>query len=118
LRVLLVDDEQELVEALVERLKFRGIEADFATTKETALKLIQEKKYDVAVLDMKMPKISGLEIMEELKKIQPKLKIGFLTGHGSKEDLKECSLKGGCFYLVKPVDFEDFFNKLKELEEK
>lgn len=116
MRILLVDDEKELVEALVERLKFRGIEADFATTKEEALKLVQEKEFDLAILDMKMPKVSGLEIMEELKNFQPKLKFGFLTGHGSKEDLQECTLKGGCFYLVKPVDFEEFYQKIKEIE--
>ncbi|SDN95458.1 response regulator [Desulfonauticus submarinus] len=115
MKILLVDDEEELVATLAERLSFRGIEADFATTGEEALSLAEKHTYDLAILDMKMPKLSGLELMDKLKQIQPNLKFGFLTGHGSEQDFHATCDKGSCFYLVKPVDFEDFLHKLNEI---
>jgi DNA-binding response OmpR family regulator len=60
MKVLLVDDEHELVSTLAERLSFRGIQADWATSGEEAMRLTEKNTYDVAVLDVKIPRISGL----------------------------------------------------------
>ncbi len=106
MKVLLVDDERELVSALAERLSFRGIRADFAVSGEEALKIARRKAFDVAVLDVKMPRIGGFELKKRLARIQPGLEYIFLTGHGSEEDFKaSCSV--GCRYLVKPVMIEE-----------
>ncbi len=106
LRVLFVDDEEELVSAVVERLSLRGVEAQGATTGQEALRLLEEKDFDVAVLDVKMPGLGGLEVVKRIRQTRPGLKIVFLTGHGSKESAEEGMRMGAVDYLMKPVDIE------------
>lgn len=105
MRVLLVDDEQELVSALAERLGFRGIDADYAVSAEQALKLARGKNYDIAVLDVKMPGMGGLELQQKIREIQPGLRSVFVTGHGSEMDFAAGAERGEA-YLVKPVSIE------------
>ena len=116
MKVLLVDDEHELVSTLAERLSLRGIEADWAISGEEAIRLAEKKSYDVAVLDVKIPGISGLELKRKLQSKRPDLKFIFMTGHGSEEDFRTCSAEtaDGC-YLVKPANIEDLIQKMSEL---
>ena len=62
MKILLVDDERELVTTLAERLAIRGIDADWATTGEEALKKAEAEPYDLAILDIKIPRISGVSL--------------------------------------------------------
>jgi len=111
-----VDDEAELVSTLKERLSFRGIEADWVTTAEEALQRVEKESYDVAVLDIKIPRISGLTLKKLLEEKDPGLKFIFLTGHGSEEDFKIGSVEAGeDYYLIKPVDLNLLIEKLKEI---
>jgi DNA-binding response OmpR family regulator len=113
IHVLLVDDELELVSTLAERLSMRGFEVKWATTSEDALKEIDSQSFDVAVLDLKMPKICGLKLKENIQKKQPAMKFIFLTGYGSEEDYKKISDQiGEEFYLVKPVDIDILIEKI------
>ena len=116
MKVLLVDDEHELVSTLAERLSLRGIEADWAISGEEAIRLAEKNSYDVAVLDVKIPRISGLELKRKLHSKRPDLKFIFMTGHGSEEEFRTCSAEtaDGC-YLVKPVNIEDLIQKMSEL---
>jgi len=116
MKVLLVDDEHELISTLAERLSLRGIEADWAISGEEAIRLAEKKSYDVAVLDVKIPGISGLELKRKLQSKRPDLKFIFMTGHGSEEDFRTCSAEtaDGC-YLVKPANIEDLIQKMSEL---
>lgn len=116
MRVLLVDDETDLASALAERLSLRGIEADWVSSGDQALTQAAEKSYDVAVLDMKMPKIGGLELQRRLQAVRPLLKFIFLTGYGSEKDFREVSCQiGEACYLVKPVDIEVLIQRMKAL---
>ncbi|WP_456385125.1 response regulator transcription factor [Desulfolithobacter sp.] len=113
MRVLLVDDEKELVSTLAERLSFRGIAADWVTSGADALREMEENEYDIAVLDVKMPGMGGLELAREIRSRQPDLEIIFLTGHGSKTDFDEgVSQAGEGYYLAKPVDIEILVEKM------
>jgi DNA-binding response OmpR family regulator len=116
MKVLLVDDEHELVSTLAERLSFRGIQADWATSGEEAMRLTEKNTYDVAVLDVKIPRISGLELKRRLHAKIPAMKFIFMTGHGSEDEFRNCSAETGegC-YLVKPVNIEDLIQKMNEL---
>lgn len=115
MRVLLVDDEREFVTTLAERLSLRGVEADWADSGEGALKLAEVNQYDVAVLDVKMPRIGGFKIKKLLQKKRPDMKYIFLTGHGSEEDYKEGLSEAGIdFYLIKPVNIERLIEKMRE----
>jgi DNA-binding response OmpR family regulator len=116
LKVLLVDDEQELVGTLAERLRIRGIDSEWTTTGAKALQLAQKKHFDIAVLDIKMPKLGGLELKRRLHEIRPRMKFIFLTGHGSRSDFEEGAAEAGPeFYLVKPVPLETLIERLQKV---
>ncbi|BCS89796.1 response regulator [Pseudodesulfovibrio sediminis] len=113
MKILLVDDEVELVSAMAERLSFRSVDADWTDNGETALKMAAETDYAVAVLDMKMPKMGGLELQESLAAEHPDMKFIFLSGHGSESDFK-AGCAAGCNYLIKPVQIESLMDKIQE----
>jgi DNA-binding response OmpR family regulator len=104
--ILLVDDESELVSALAERLTLRGIAADYATDGEAAAERVRTQAYDLAVLDMKMPGLNGLDLKKKLQRLRPGMRFIFMTGHGSEEDFRAGSAEAAG-YLVKPVRIED-----------
>jgi len=116
MKVLLVDDEHELVSTLAERLSLRGIQADWAISGEEAMRLTEKNTYDVAVLDVKIPRIGGLELKRRLHAKLPAMKFIFMTGHGSEDDFRNCSAETGegC-YLFKPVNIENLIQKMNEL---
>jgi DNA-binding response OmpR family regulator len=115
MRVLLVDDEEQLVSTLAERLIIRGFEARWVTSSMAALELVQSEVFDLAILDVKIPKINGLELKKRLHVLQPEMKFLFLTGHGSEDDFKKGAAEAGeDFYLVKPVQIESLLEKMNE----
>jgi len=116
MRVLLVDDEEELVSTLAERLSYRGISADWVTSGCAALEMAKKYKYDLAVLDVKMPGISGFELKKSLQDKYPAMKYIFLTGHGSEDDFKTGTEEAGAeYYLVKPVNIDSLIKKMNEV---
>jgi len=115
IRVLLVDDEEELVSTLAERLSLRGFEADWASSAEKALEMAGRKAYDIAVLDVKIPKISGLKLKIKLQEAFPAMKFIFMTGHGSEEDFRAGTAETGAgYYLVKPVHITALIEKMNQ----
>ena len=118
MRVLLVDDETEFVTTLAERLSLRGFTVDFATRATDALALVDQHPYDLAILDMKMPVTSGLELKALLTEKAPLLKFIFLTGHGSEKDRAEALRLGAFAYLNKPVEMENLVKTLKDAYKK
>jgi len=115
LRVLIVDDEEELVDTLVERLMLRGIEARGATTGAEALNLIEKDDFDIAVVDVKMPGIGGLEVMEKIKAKCPRMQVILLTGRGSEKE-SEIGMEGGALaYFMKPIDIDELVKKMREV---
>ncbi len=116
MKILLVDDEEELVSTLAERLSFRGIDADWVNSCEDALDKLETKKYDLAVLDVKIPRISGIELGRRLKEKDPEIRFIFMTGHGSDDDFKAGSAEAGAeYYLVKPINIELLIEKMKKV---
>ena len=116
MRVLLVDDEEQLVSTLAERLALRGIDARWATSGMDALELVESEIFDLAILDVKIPKISGLELKKRLQALYPQMKFIFMTGHGSEDDFKVGAAEAGKdYYLVKPVKIESLLEKMNEV---
>lgn len=107
LRVLVVDDEEELVQTLVERLNLRGINARGLTTGWEALNVIKDEPFDVILLDVKMPGVGGLQVLKETKRMLPDQQVVLLTGHASTQDAKEGMRLGAYDYLMKPVNIKD-----------
>jgi DNA-binding NtrC family response regulator len=113
-RVLLVDDEEEFVSALSERLMLRGIEVDSALHGEEALARMEEKEFEVVILDVMMPGLSGLEVLRQIKSTHPNTQVILLTGHGATREGIEGMRLGAFDYLIKPVDIEEMLEKMKE----
>jgi DNA-binding response OmpR family regulator len=116
MRVLLVDDEEELVTTIAERLAFRGIEACWSTTGAEATALAAEQTFDVAVLDVKMPQMGGIELKNRLERLNPDMKFIFLTGHGSEDDFRVGSAMAAR-YLVKPLDIDALIEAMQKVLE-
>jgi DNA-binding response OmpR family regulator len=113
MRVLLVDDEKEFVSTLAERLELRGIDATWVTSCVEALRAVDAGEYDVALLDVKLPRMSGIELKRQLQQKRPKMKFIFVTGHGSEEDYKVGAAEAGAgYYLPKPIDIELLIEKM------
>ena len=117
-RVLLVDDEQQFVQTLSERLQLRNMGTAVAYDGETALKQIERDEPEVMVLDLMMPGIDGIEVLKQVKQSRPDVEVIMLTGHGSDEDEETCMSLGAFAYLHKPVDIEVLSQKLKEANER
>ena len=113
-RVLLVDDEEEFVSALSERLELRGIEVDSALNGEDALAIMVEKTFEVVILDVMMPGLGGLEVLKQIKSAYPNTQVILLTGHGATKEGIEGMRLGAFDYLIKPVDIEEMLEKMKE----
>ena len=103
-RVLFVDDEEELVSAVVERLQLRGIQASGVTSGSEALKMVEQDRFEVLVLDVRMPGVGGFDVIRRIKHRHPEIEVVLLSGHGSTEDVDEGLRLGAFDYLQKPVD--------------
>ena len=96
-------------------LQLRGIDARWVTSSMAALELVETETFDLAILDVKMPKINGLELKKRLQALHPEMKFIFMTGHGSEDDFKIGAAEAGeDFYLVKPVKIESLLEKMNE----
>jgi DNA-binding response OmpR family regulator len=116
MKILLVDDEIEFVSALAERLSFRGIDADWVSRPAEAETRVKQCRYDLAVLDVKMPRISGIELKMIIQKTCPEMKFIFLTGHGSQESFEAGAAEAGEeYYLMKPIKLNDLIRKIEEV---
>ncbi|MBI9075379.1 MAG: response regulator [Desulfatibacillum sp.] len=112
MRILLVDDEFELVSAMAERLNMRGLEADYATSGKAAVEKARQCQYDVLVVDLKMPGMDGMEVMRQVKEKCPDTGFVFLTGYGSEDQKSASEAAGATCYLMKPVKISVLMEKI------
>lgn len=103
-KVLLVDDEEEFVETLAERMRSRDMEVATSNSGGEALELIDNEPYDVVVLDLQMPGMDGIEVLERIKQRQPDIQVVLLTGHATVEKGVEAMKRGALEFLEKPID--------------
>lgn len=113
MKVLLVDDEEEFVKALAERLKMRDLRSDTVLDGEEALSFVEDQEPDVMVLDLKMPGIDGMEVLRQVRKAYPNLQVIILTGHGTEKHEEEAKRLGAFDYLEKPVNLDVLVKKMK-----
>jgi len=112
IRVLLVDDEGELVTTMAERLEYRDIVADSAISGVEALNKVRANPYDVIIIDLKMPGMSGAEVIRTIKKEYPDLPLFLMTGHGFSLDGEEIP-PGIVDYLPKPIKIDVLVEKIQ-----
>ena len=102
--ILLIDDEEAFVTTLQERLEMRGFQARVAFDGQSGLDMIAEDPPDVVVLDLRMPGLSGVEVLRRIRKQWPGIPVIMLSGHGSDQDFETCANLGAALYHKKPLD--------------
>ncbi len=113
-RMLLIDDEVDFTETLAERLQLRGFLTDLASNGESGLKMVGEKEYDIVILDLKMPGLSGIDTLKGIKALNPGLPVILLTGQGSTKGGEEGKHLGAYDCMMKPIKIDEFIEKVSK----
>ena len=113
IRLILVDDEEGYVNVLSKRMSKRDLNVTTAYSGSEAIQRLRKQEFDVAILDLKMEDMDGIEVLKIFKKIDPAMKVIMLTGHGSEQAARDALSLGAFDYLTKPCDLEDLIAKIK-----
>jgi DNA-binding NtrC family response regulator len=115
-KVLLVDDEKDFLEVLGERMTIRGMDVSTTASAAEALKITENQSFDAIVLDLMMPEMDGLQLLQSIKAKNPELQVILLTGHGSIEKGVEAMRLGAMDFIEKPADLEALTEKIKKAQ--
>ncbi len=114
IKLLIVDDEVNFLQSIAKRLEIRDFDVVKATNGAEAISAANSHKFDIALLDLKMPGMDGRQVLEILKKEHRYIEVIVLTGHGSLESAVECTKLGAFGYLPKPYEFDKLLEILKD----
>ncbi len=117
-KVLVVDDEKDFVDLFVNRFRRRNVDAHGVGSGPDALSFLQQNAVDVVVLDLKMPGMNGIEVLQEIKKRHPLVEVIMLTGHGSVESGLQGMSYGAYDYIMKPFNLEDLMSRINKAKER
>ncbi len=118
IRLLIVDDEERFLKTLASRLTLREFDVTTADNGKLALQLAQKQTFDLAILDLKMPGLSGEEVLNLLKRDHPFIEVVILTGHGSIDSAVQCTQAGSYQYLSKPCETDELMKVLQDAYER
>jgi DNA-binding NtrC family response regulator len=113
-RLLLIDDEEGYVNVLANRLEKRNFDVTKAFSGGDAIKAVRGQDFDVAILDLKMEDMDGLEVLKIFNQMGLDMEIIMLTGHGSQEAANEGIRFGAFDYLTKPCELHELIEKINE----
>jgi DNA-binding NtrC family response regulator len=105
-RVLLVDDEEDFLESLSQRLEHRGMRVSARTSAPEGLEALARGEFDAVVLDLRMPGMDGLEALRLIREKRPEMRVIILTGQGTVESGVEAMKLGAAEFVEKPADIE------------
>lgn len=114
IRVLLVDDEVDFSRVLARRLAKRGGDVSTASCSSEALETLRFEKFDVVLLDVRMPGRDGIRLLGEIKRLYPQVAVLMLSAHINPDIVISCQAMGACDYLLKPVDTDELTKKIKD----
>ena len=115
LRVLLVDDEEDIVEVIQDRLEAYGFTVTTAGTGLEALKKLSVEKFDGIFLDVKMPEMGGIEALEEIRKTDKQIPVIIITASSTRDAAIEAIAKGANEYVLKPFEWEELKAKIEKV---
>lgn len=113
-KILLIDDEEDFVETLAERMRSRDMDVSTSTSAIEALEKIDRESFDAIVLDLQMPGMDGLEALKKIKEKNPNLQVILLTGQATVEKSIQAMKLGALDLLEKPADIEMLTEKVKQ----
>ena len=117
-KVLLVDDEEDFLEIMAERMRARDMIVETCTSAEEAFKKIASENFDAIILDFMMPGVDGMRALKEIKAKSPESQIILLTGHATIEKSVEAMKAGATDFLEKPADLKALEQKIKDASAK
>jgi len=118
LRILFVDDEQSLQEFMRNELPRMGHEVTVCPDGAGALKTLAKSNFDAAILDIRMPGMNGIELLEQLKAVSPNTEVVMMTGHASMETAMQALRLGAFDYMTKPCKLAEIEAILRKISEK
>jgi DNA-binding NtrC family response regulator len=118
-KLIIVDDEEQILSALSTFFGLRGYEVVTATDPEEALERIRMEKFHVALLDINMPKVNGIELLRLIKESRPTVQVIMMTAYTTIEKAIECVERGASDYLLKPFqDLQEIADLVKMAAER
>lgn len=112
-RVLIVDDEKWVQDVFRDFFDLtEAFEVDIADTGEEAIRKVSANRYDLITLDLIMPEISGLEVLETIKRVTPQVPVMVITGNATEKIINQAGMLGACSVLFKPLMLENFISEL------
>lgn len=113
IKLLIVDDEVQFLDSIARRLELRDFDVTKASSGQQAVEAARRARFDLALLDLKMPGLNGQQVLEILKREHKYLEIVILTGHGSLDSAVECAKLGAYDYLPKPYELDELLERLR-----
>jgi len=113
--ILAVDDEQNLLELLITVLGKRGFKVKTALNGIEALRLLDQESFQLALLDLKMGPVNGVQLLKEIKDRRPIMKVIMMTAYPTSETRTQASANGASAYLTKPVDIQKLVDTINSL---
>lgn len=105
-RILVADDEESMRWVLSKALRKKGYSVDLAADGNQALRQVREQSYDLAIVDIKMPQMTGLEFLDKAREIRPEMLVVVMTAEASMKNAVEAMKRGAYDYITKPFDLE------------
>jgi DNA-binding NtrC family response regulator len=115
IRILVLDDVLDVVNLIKRIFQKKGYEVIGFTEEEDALNYVRSNHFDLAILDLKLKKMNGVEVLKELKKTAPSMKTIILTGYPTLESARDSISLGVSEYCVKPIDNEELEEKVENI---
>jgi DNA-binding NtrC family response regulator len=113
IKLLIVDDEPDFLDTMSERLEAHGFAITKASNGKAAIRAARSGGFDLAILDLKMPNMDGVELLKALRREHKHLEVIILTGHASIDSAVECTKAGAIDYVSKSCELDELLEKLK-----
>lgn len=114
-RILVVDDEPNIRRTLSAVLRSRGYEVVSASDGNEAVKLARETPYDIAIMDVRMPGLDGIQALQELIALDKNSRVVLMSGHGEDDEKNQALKSGATAFLEKPVSVDSLLELLRQL---
>jgi len=105
--LLIVDDEPLIRQSLYEIFRIEGYQADMAQSGEEALEKIEANKFDIILTDLKLPQMSGIDLLVKSKELSPETEVILITGYGTIESAVDAMKRGAYEYITKPINDDE-----------
>jgi DNA-binding response OmpR family regulator len=114
-RILIIEDDEEMRALLKDSLVEDGIEFDSAENGSEAIQKLAEEPFDLVITDIRMPGLTGLDILPGIKKLQPEICVIVVTAFGSEEVRRKCFDRGATAYFEKPINMSELRTFIQEM---